>query len=57
MTGISKEVRLMAEEAESSLRVFNSINKTAERNTERVMAAFRRHSIGYDVCRHNRLRI
>jgi cystathionine beta-lyase family protein involved in aluminum resistance len=46
MTGISKEVRLMAEEAESSLAgVFNSINKTAERNTERVMAAFRRHSV------------
>ena len=46
MTEISKEVRLMAEKAERSLAdIFQMIDKTAERNTERVLSAFRRHSV------------
>lgn len=46
MTGISKEVRSLAEEAERSLEgIFKKIDKTAERNTEKVLAAFRRHSV------------
>ncbi|MGI6040273.1 MAG: methionine gamma-lyase family protein [Eubacteriales bacterium] len=46
MTEISKEVRLMAEKAERSLAdMFQMIDKTAERNTERVLSAFRRHSV------------
>jgi len=46
MTEISKEVRLMADEAERSLAdIFRKIDKTAERNTERILSAFRRHSV------------
>jgi len=46
MTEITKEVRSLAAEAERSLvQIFKRIDQTAERNTERVMTAFRRHSV------------
>ena len=46
MMEISEEVRRLAEQAESALvPVFQKIDQTAERNTQRVMTAFRRHSV------------
>ncbi len=43
---ISSRIREFAKEAEKSLLpVFKSIDETAERCTERVLAAFRRHSV------------
>ena len=45
MTGISKEVRLMAEEAESLLPGYLTASIKRRNVTLREMAAFRRHSV------------
>lgn len=46
MLEISQAVRALGDEAERALHnVYQSIDQTAERNTEKVMAAFRRHCV------------